>query len=152
MVNPADEEATPSFVILNFVTPLEEAARRSPLLVLLTIREALLPIPPDIERGDGVVALPTNTDESESDERIRFPVPFGVRVRLSSPTVVIAAAELPPNVRVVESIERVGEASIVVSAPAVIVVRPVAERIVSDESIVRVLFPLSSVRVFAPPD
>ena len=76
------------FCTLNLVTPEAEAAKRSPELRLLTMREAFDPIPPDIERGAGVFAeLPIKTDESKSDERIRFPVPFATNERLSFETV-----------------------------------------------------------------
>jgi len=131
-------------LIANLVVPELLAANRSPLFVLLTIKEAFDPIPPDIESGAGVEALPTNTDELKSCERIRFPVPLAVRVRLSSLTVEIVAAAPPPILRVVESILRVAAASIVVS--------PVAVSVVSDESNIIELFPELNVIALAPPE
>lgn len=67
---------------LNLVVPDEEAAIRStPELTLFTMREALLPIPPDIERGAGVlVDAPMLTPELKSEVRLSSPVPFGVMV------------------------------------------------------------------------
>ena len=116
------------------------------------MKAAFAPIPPETESGAGVVAFPINTDESKSDERIVFPVPFANNVKLSSDRVEIVAAAPPPMLRVVESIANVAAASIVARTPAFIVVRPDAESVVSDAAIVRVLFPASSVRVLAPPD
>ena len=113
----------------------------------MTIREALPPIPPDIESGEGVVALPIRTDESKSDERMMFPVPFGVRDRFPFVVVPIVASDPPPRFSVVESIERVEAASIVARFEAFIVVRPDAERVVSDAAIVSVLSPESRVSV-----
>jgi hypothetical protein len=119
----------------------------------LTIKLEFAPIPPEIERGAGVFDdVPMLTPVSESDVSVSSPVPLGVRVRESSDRVVIVAADPPPSVRVVESIEREAAASMVVSTPAVMVVRPLAVRVVSDAPMVRVLLPESRVRVFAPPD
>ena len=71
------------FASLNLVTPDEEAANISPLFVWLTIKEAFPPIPPEIERGAGVLAdEPISTPELKSDERTILPDPLGVRVIL----------------------------------------------------------------------
>ena len=78
----------PLFCSLNLVAPEAEALIRSPELMLLTIREAFDPIPPDIDKGAGVFDCdPIRTAVSKSDERIRFEVPFAVNVRLSFETV-----------------------------------------------------------------
>lgn len=115
------------------------------------IRALFPPIPPEIESGAGVFDEdPMLTPVSWSEVSVSSPVPLGVRVRESSLRVVIVAADPPPSVSVVESIEREGAASIVVSAPALIVVRPEATRVVSDAAMVRVLSPESRVKVFAP--
>lgn len=136
------------FCILNIVVPEAEADIRSPEFVLLTIREAFDPIPPDTESGAGVLACePIRIPVSESDVRIVFPVPLGVRVRLSSEIVPMVACAPPPRLSVVESIPRVEAASIVARAPALIVVRPEALSVVSSAAIVRVLLPESRVRV-----
>lgn len=114
----------------------------------MNIAAAFPPIPPETERGAGVLAdVPMYIPVSESDERIVFPVPCEVRVRLSSEIVDIVAADPPPRFKVVESIPRVAAASIVASTPALIVVSPDADRVVSEAAIVRVLFPESRVRV-----
>ena len=139
---------SPVFATLNLVVPDALAARISPEFCWLTIRAALFPIPPDIERGAGVVAFPINTDELKSDERVRFPVPFGESVRSAFDVVPIVAAAPPPRFKVVESIERIAAASIVARLPALMVVRPDAESVVSLAAIVRVLFPESRVSVF----
>ena len=88
--------------------------------------------------------VPMYTPVSESDVRIRFPVPLGVIVRLSFDSVPIVAADPAPRFNVVAEIPRVGA--------DVMVVRPVAERVVSSAANVIVLLPESSVNVFAPPD
>ena len=54
---------SPAVVTWNLVVPDAEASMRSPELVLLIINAPLLPMPPEIESGAGVVALPTKTDE-----------------------------------------------------------------------------------------
>ena len=119
----------------------------------MIITAAFAPIPPDTERGAWVlVDCPMRIPESESDESIVFPVPADVSVRLPFVVVAMVADAPPPRLSVVESIERVAEASIVVRFPAFIVVRPAAERVVSDAAIVRVLSPESSVSVFTPPE
>lgn len=70
------------------VVPEALAAIRSAELLLLTISEALDPIPPDIDSGAGVFdEEPMSTAVSKSDESIRFPVPFGESDRLSFETV-----------------------------------------------------------------
>ena len=135
----------PVFCTLNCVVPDALAVKMSPLFVWLTIKAALFPIPPDIDSGAGVVALPINTLVSASAERLMFPVPLGVRVRSPFVVVPIVAADPPPRLSVVESIERVAAASIVASTPAVIVVRPAAESVVSEAAIVRESSPLSRV-------
>lgn len=144
---PPVKESTPVFETVNWVFPEDEAVRMSPLFVWLTIKVAFDPIPPDIERGAGVVALPTKTDVSKSDDKTMFPDPFGVRVRFELFPVVMEAGLFPPRVRVVESIERLAAASIVASEAALIVVKPAAESVVSDESIVKVLSPEFRVNV-----
>jgi hypothetical protein len=78
--------------------------------------------------------------------RLRSPVPFGMILKLSLPIVPIVAAESPPRLRVVESIARVAAASMVASTPAVIVVSPLAVRLVSEAAIVNVLLPESRLR------
>lgn len=105
---------------------------------------ALEPIPPLIDKGAGVEALPTNTLVLKSDASIRLPVPFGVRVRLSSETVPMVAADPAPRLSVVAETPS--------AAADVIVVRPVAVRVVSEESNTIVLFPELRVRELAPPE
>ena len=96
--------------------------------------------------------MPINTDESLSAERMVLPLPADVRVRLPFEVVAIAAAEPPPRFNVVESIPKVAAASIVVRTPALIVVKPAADKVVSDAANVKVLLPESRVNVLAPPD
>jgi hypothetical protein len=129
---------SPVFWILNLVVPEEEAVKISPALVLLTIREALEPIPPLMERGAGVEALPTKTLVSASLVKRRLPEPLGERDKLSSETVEIVAAEPAPKEREVAEIPR--------EAAEVMVVKPVAERVVSEESKVKILLPLLRVK------
>ena len=111
----------PLFCTLNLVVPELDAAIRSPELMLLTIREALLPIPPDIERGAGVFEeAPIRTAVSKSDERIRFPVPFAVKERLSFETVDMVEAAPPPTLMVgllSARVPVVAPIAIVVAAP-----------------------------------
>ena len=145
---PPVNESTPVFETVNWVVPDDEAVSMSPLFVWLTISVAFDPIPPDIESGAGVVAPPIKTDVSESADKIMSPVPFGVRVRFEFDPVVIEAGDVPPRERVVESIERDAAASIVASEEALIVVRPLADRVVSELSIVKVLSPEFKVSVF----
>src|SRR3712207_6764312 len=73
----------PLFATLNLVTPAALAVIRSPELPLLTMNEALLPIPPLTESGAGVFAAePMETPVLKSLERIVPPEPFGGSVRL----------------------------------------------------------------------
>ena len=144
---PNVDESIPVLPMVNLVTPLAEAVNRSPELILLTMSEALLPIPPDIDRGAGVVAEPTNTEESASDVSIKLPVPLGASVKLSFDSVPIVAALPAPRFRVVADIPRVAADVIVARFPAVIVVRPEAARVVSDASSVSMLSPELRVRV-----
>ncbi len=74
--------------------PELEAVNISPELVWFTMSEALLPIPPEIERGAGVVADPMNTAESKSDDRRRLPDPFGVIVIVLFKPLVIVLPEI----------------------------------------------------------
>jgi hypothetical protein len=53
-VDPANCRS-PLFATTNFVTPDADAVIKSPLLVLLTMNDALLPIPPEMERGAAVL-------------------------------------------------------------------------------------------------
>jgi hypothetical protein len=140
----SDITNSPVLATLNLVTPDALAAIISPLFNWLTINALFPPIPPEIDKGAGVVALPTNTLESASLDSIRLPVPFGRRVRLSLDSVPIVAGEPPPRLSVVALIPRV--------AAEVMVVSPVAESVVSLAANVKVLLPESSVRVFAPVD
>ena len=144
---PNVDDSIPVLPMVNCVTPDAEAVNRSPELILLTMSEALLPIPPDIDRGAGVVAEPTNTEESASDDSIKLPVPLGDSVKLSSDSVPIVAALPAPRFRVVADIPRVEADVIVARFAAVIVVRPEAARVVSEAAIVNVSSPESSVRV-----
>lgn len=91
---------------------------------------------------------PIKTPESASEERIVFPLPADVSVRLPFEVVARVAAAPPPRFNVVESIPRVAAASMVARTPALIVVSPDAERVVSEAAIVNVLSPESRVRVF----
>ena len=104
------------------MTPLADAANKLPLFILLTIKEALLPIPPEIERAAGVVALPIKTDELKSDAKIIFPFPFGCNVKLSSEIVPIVALDPAPRFKVVADSPRVADVVKVVSPEAVRVV------------------------------
>lgn len=135
----------PELSTLNLVTPEAEAAIKSPELRLLTIKAALEPNPPETDKGAGVLAdVPTDTPESKSEDKIRSPVPCGVTVKLSSETVPIVAAAPLPRFKTV----------LVMSLPVMVispekarvaallkVVRPVAERMVSVASKVKVLLP-----------
>lgn len=129
---------SPVFCTLNLVVPDEEAESISPLFVWLTMSEAFPPIPPDIDSGAGVVALPMNTEESKSELRIRFPVPLGASVRLSSLIVPIVDADPAPRLNDVALTPRV--------ADEVMVVRPEAVIVVSFAASVRVFDPESRVR------
>ena len=68
---------------------------RSPLLVLFTIKEALLPIPPEIDKTAWTLAVdPIFTPLSTSEERIVFPLPAAVNVKLPVPPLVTVSAPL----------------------------------------------------------
>ena len=61
--------------------------------MLFTIKEALLPIPPDIDNTAGVfVDEPTYTPLLKSEERIVFPLPAAVNVKLPVPPLVTVKA------------------------------------------------------------
>lgn len=91
---PPTSDSKPVFDRTNFVLPDAEAANISPLLSWFRTSAALLPIPPEIERGAGVVALPTKTEELKSDEIVVLPLPAEPSVRL--PFDVVVMDELPP--------------------------------------------------------
>ena len=75
--------SSPVLATLNLVVPEELAAIKSPAFVLFTISDALLPMPPLIDSGAGVLVLdPMFTPLSKSEVNVNSPVPFGVRVRL----------------------------------------------------------------------
>ena len=82
-MNPAEEEAVPSFFMVKRVTPDAEAVRRSAPLILLTAREALEPMELLTKRGNSVAAdvPPINTWESKSPVSTMFPDPLGVKVK-----------------------------------------------------------------------
>ena len=134
----------PLLLTLNLVTPDALAVNRSPLFILLTINDALLPIPPLIDNGAGVVAEPTNTLVSKSLANTKLPVPFGLRVRLSLDSVPIVAALPAPRLNTVALTPRVED--------EVNVVRPVAVSVVSVLSNTITLFPEFSVRSVALPE
>lgn len=144
-VCPPAKERTPAFERVNLVTPEADAAIKSPLFKLLIIKPALEPIPPETDKGAGVLPEePISTVESKSEESIRSPVPCGVRVKLSSETVPIVAAAPLPRFKVV----LVMSLPVMVMSPEkarvaalVKVARPEAVRVVSDESKVKVLLP-----------
>jgi len=86
----------PLLLTVNLVVPEEEAVRRSPEFVWLTIREAFAPIPPETDRGAGVlVEEPMSTPLLKSEVRMVFPEPLGVTVRLLF-AVVVMSGEAPP--------------------------------------------------------
>ena len=94
------------------------------------------------------VRFPADVMVFELLKNCTSPVPFGESVRSAFDVVPIVAAAPPPRFKVVESIERIAAASIVARLPALMVVRPDAESVVSLAAIVRVLFPESRVSVF----
>ena len=111
----SEKESSPVLATRNLVVPEALAAKISPLLSWLTINEALEPIPPETESGARVLAaLPTKTPVSESEVKTKLPVPFGVRVKLSSEIVPIVAAEPAPRLREVVEIPSV--AAVVIEA------------------------------------
>jgi hypothetical protein len=99
------------------------------------IKPALEPVPPDIESGAGVVALPMKTELSESELRITFPLPLGASVKLSSLTVPIVTLAPPPKLKAVAEIASV--------AAELILVKPVALSMVSEFAIVKTFDPES---------
>ena len=106
----------------------------------MNIADAFEPIPPDTDRGAGVLVLdPMFIPVLKSLDRVVSPEPRDVMVRLPFVVVEIVASAPPPRFKRVESIDNVAAASIDVN--------PVAERIVSDAAIVNVLSPESRVRV-----
>ena len=86
----------PPFVNLNLVVLLEEAAIISSVApTLLTINPALEPMPPEMERGAGVLVLPPMlTPVSKSEVKVSSPEPAVVRVRFPFEEVVMVAS--PP--------------------------------------------------------
>src|SRR5258708_1323251 len=90
----------PLLAMTNFVVPLEEAAKRSPLFCWFRIKAAFEPMPPLTERGARVFPEePIKTPLFKSEERMVLPLPAEVRVRLPLPPVVIVALPLFPRVR-----------------------------------------------------
>src|SRR6266705_2902381 len=93
----------------------------------------LLPIPPEIERGAGVLEDdPTYTPESKSEVRMVFPEPPGVRVRLLFPVVPIEAFAPLPRLSVVAEMPRVADVVSVARDEAVMVEGPVNVRLGPD--------------------
>jgi hypothetical protein len=136
------------FWSLKRVAPDEDAAIKSPELILLTTSDAFDPIPPEIESGAGVfVDAPMFTPVSESEVSVVSPDPRDVRVSDPFDVVAIVESAPPPRLSVVESMDSVAAASIVVRFAALTVVRPDAERVVSLAAIVSVLSPESRVSV-----
>jgi hypothetical protein len=81
----------PALVRVSFVVPEEEAVRILPELVWLRIKAALLPIPPETDRGAKVLEEePTKSPCWKLEFTIVFPDPAGVRSRLLFPLVTIA--------------------------------------------------------------
>ncbi len=97
-VNPPTKLTIPVFPTVNFVVPLALAAMMSPLFAWFTMRAPLFPIPPLIDSGAGVVALPTNTAELKSLERVVLPEPAEVKLKLPFVPVVIVDEPLFPTV------------------------------------------------------
>src|SRR5690348_2535069 len=85
----------PELVIINFVTPDEEATKRSPLFTLLTLSAALLAIPPLIDNTAAILFIdPIRTPEVGVEVRTILPVPAAVKVRL--PLLLVVWVKLPP--------------------------------------------------------
>ena len=103
IVAPVASLIFPLLSTVNLVVPEAEAAIRFPLLVLFTINEALLPIPPETDSTAWVFAEdPTFTPESKSDNKVKLPLPAAaLRVNPALPDVWIVAAEPLPKVAVV---------------------------------------------------
>ena len=143
---------------MNLVVPDPEALIRFPELVLLTIKEAFDPIPPETERGAGVrvASAPMFTPESKSETKTSSPVPLAESVRLSFDAVVRVDAPPLPNVTVPAAPPRLR----VVAAPKALMVVAVVLNTSKDEEPVIILVvmvgevpktdtpePVSSVRV-----
>ena len=82
----------------------------------------MLPIPPLIDSGAGVVAFPMNTAELKSDDRVVFPLPAAVNVKFPLPVVAKAADAVFPKLSVVAEIPRVAAEVMVARLLAVNVV------------------------------
>jgi hypothetical protein len=136
---------SPSLPRVKRVTPDAEAERISPEFNWFMIKEAFPPIPPVTERGAGVlVPVPIYTPVSESEVKTMFPVPLGVKDKLSFDSVPIVAADPAPRFKVVEDIPKVAE--------EVNVVKPEAVIVVSFAAIVNVLDEESSVNPWELPE
>ena len=87
----------------------------------------LFPIPPLIDNGAGVVAFPTKTDELKSLDKVRFPCPAAVIVKLPFVVVANVASDPLPIFRVVADIPKV--------FAEVIVANPESDKVVAPDKV-----------------